>query len=159
MNIKKKARKMRSCGHCGGVFAVDPRLGKRHRFCALPACRRAGHERARVRWLKQNGGKAYHRGRAAIERVKAWRGTHPLYWRRRKTGGSAKPTRSVLAKALTAAIGNDALHETIDMPLALVVGLVSHITKSTLHEAIAKELGRLMLRGHEILRRTTDESA
>jgi len=159
MNAKKNARKTRKCACCGGVFVVEPRLGKRHRFCALPACRRAGHARARARWLKQNGGKAYHRGRASIERVQDWRRAHPRYWRRGRKSNSANAMRSLIAKAVAAAIGNDALQETIDMPLALVVGLVSRITKSTLHETIAKEVGRLMLRGHEILRAIADESA
>ena len=41
MKAKKRKPVLRHCAHCGQPFAVDPRVGKLHRYCSAPASAKA----------------------------------------------------------------------------------------------------------------------
>jgi len=143
----------RRCAHCGIQFAVNPRLGKRHRFCTKRECAQASRRTARRKWLRKNGGKAYYLGTENNDRVRGWRQNHPQYWK--KKGGSARSRSSefTLTKELAAMMRYVALQDTIDTRLALEIGIISELSGAALQDTIAKEIRRLMLRGYAILRR------
>lgn len=141
----------RCCAHCGQAFTINPRLGRRHRFCAKPACQRVRRALNQRRWLKRNGGRGYYAGQANADRVRHWRKSHPGYWRRGR-----RPVRAqlgaVASKRLAAAVKLVALQNSIDANLALKIGLISEVTGTALQDSIAKHLRELILRGYAILR-------
>lgn len=141
----------RRCAHCGQAFVIDPRVGSRHRFCPKPECHRASHSIAQKKWLQKNGGKDYFSGATSLSRVRDWRQKHPQYWRK-KTDQENGVSGAIISKKLATVLRYVALQDTIDTNLALKIGIVSHLTGSALQDTIAKEIRRLMLRGHAILR-------
>lgn len=149
---KHQPKLTKPCAHCGHRFTINPRVGHRHRFCAKPDCTRASRASARKRWLRKNGGRKYFGGKENTDRVRTWRQQHPLYWRRETRVQRSKRNGFVISKQLSAVLRSVALQDTIDTHLALKIGIISHLTGAALQDAIAKELRRLMLRGHAILR-------
>lgn len=149
---KHPHKKSKPCAHCGHRFIINPRVGSRHRFCAKPDCVRASRASARRRWLRKNGGRKYFGGKENTERVRTWRHRHPRYWRRESRVRRSRHNKFVLTKQLSSVLRYVALQDTIDTHLALKIGIISHLSGATLQDTIAKELKRLMLRGHAILR-------
>ncbi|MDP1579572.1 MAG: hypothetical protein Q8M02_04805 [Candidatus Didemnitutus sp.] len=151
--MKKRHQKTtRHCAHCGHRFLINPRVGHRHRHCDKPECRRVSRARARKRWLKKNGGRKYFDRLDNTDRVRTWRKHNPHYWRREVRVQMAKSKQFVLTKRLSAALRFVTLQDSIDTHLALKIGIISDLCGTTLQDTIAKELRRLMLRGHAILR-------
>lgn len=150
--MNKHHTRTKPCAHCGHRFHINPRVGRRHRFCAKPECRRISRAKARKRWLKKNGGRRYFDGDDNAERVRSWRKRNPGYWRRESRAQAAKPKKFTLTKRLAAALRFVALQDSIDSDLALKIGIISELCGATLQDTIARELRRLMLRGDAILR-------
>jgi hypothetical protein len=142
----------RCCVHCEQRFNINPRLGARHRYCAKPDCMRASRANARKRWLRKNGGRKYYGGKENTDRVRTWRQQHPRYWRRETRVQRSRRHGFVLTKRLASVLRYVALQDSIDTHLALTIGIISHLSGAALQDTIAKELRRLMLRGHAILR-------
>ena len=86
------------------------------------------------------------------DRVRTWRDQHPRYWRRKSRIQRSKRNGFVLTKRLSSVLRYVALQDTIDTHLALKIGIISHVSGATLQDTIARELRRLMLRRHAILR-------
>ena len=151
--MKKHHRNQtRRCAHCGHRFSIDPRVGKRHRYCAKPACARIRQIKGRKRWLRKNGGRKYFRGIQNTDRVRTWRKKNPRYWRRESRILRARRNDFALSKSLSSALRYVALQDMIDTHLALKIGIISHLSGATLQDTIAKEIRRLTLLGHAILR-------
>lgn len=149
---KHQPKLTKPCAHCGHRFTINPRVGHRHRFCAKPECARASRASARKRWLRKNGGRKYFDGKENTERVRTWRHRHPRYWRRKTRVQRSRRNGFVFTRRLASVLRYVALQDTIDTHLALKIGIISHLSGATLQDTIAKELRRLMLRGHAILR-------
>ena len=153
--MSNRPRRSRSCAHCGRRFVVNPRVGKRHRFCSHPACARASRRVAQQKWLKhwleQSGGEPYFSGETNAENVRAWRARHPQYWKR--TDGRKRRPRAALRLTgrLKSAMTCVALQDTIAPRLALEIGIISRLSGATLQDAIAGEIRATMLRGYAIL--------
>jgi hypothetical protein len=117
----------RRCAHCGQRFIVNPRLGKRHRFCSQPDCVHASRANARKKWLRKNGGKAYFVGRQLrpknLDRVLRWRARNPGYWRRTHLEKLALHPQIALPKKICIAMRNVSLQDTIDTRSALEIAL------------------------------------
>ncbi len=154
MKTHRHRNHTRRCAHCGLPFAINPRLGKRHRFCTKPECAQASRRKARKNWLRKNGGKAYYLGKNNNDRVRGWRRSHPRYWKRKGASARSRSSGFTLTKQLAAAMRYVALQDTIDTRLALEIGIISQLSGAALQDTIAKEIRRLMLRGYAILRRT-----
>ena len=152
---KHPTKKTRLCAHCGHRFNINPRVGSRHRYCTKPDCVRISRATARKRWLRKNGGRRYFDRTDNTERVRTWRNKHPGYWRRESRVQRSRHHKFKLTKRLATALRYVALQDSIDTHLALKIGLISALSGATLQDAIAKELRRLMLRGHAILRGKT----
>ena len=145
------SKQSRDCAHCGAPFAINPRVGRRHRYCARPECVRISQAVSRRKWLTQNGGKTYYLNANAKDRVRTWRQDNPQYWKKKVGGKRAQETEFVVTKKLRAILRDVALQDLIDTNLALKIGIISHLTGTALQDVIAKEIRRLMLRGHAIL--------
>jgi hypothetical protein len=152
MNNHRHHNRSRRCLHCGQPFQVNPRLGRRHRFCAQPACSKASRRASRKKWLKKNGGRRYFSGKENGDRVRSWRQRHPRYWQRGSARKPAKGLKSRLTKKLASVMRCVALQDSIDARLALEIGLISAISGAALQDTIATEMRRLIMRGYAILR-------
>ena len=69
----------RTCASCGESFVPDPRNARHQRYCAQPACRAVSKRASQAKWLAKPENRNYHRGAAAVARVRAWRQAHPGY--------------------------------------------------------------------------------
>jgi hypothetical protein len=116
---KHRHKKTRCCAHCGQPFIVNPRIGKRHRFCTKPACAEVSHYVANKRWLRRNGGKAFHRGDEAINRVHNWRETHPRYWKRTRQTKRGRHTYFMITKPDRTSAGDDAIWRHAMTPIGI----------------------------------------
>lgn len=152
MSAGHRPKSKRPCAHCGEQFVVNPRLGKRHRFCSRSACAQASRRAAQQKWLKKNGGNSYFAGKKSVEKVRAWRERHPGYWKRTNRHQGRQPGAFRLTRKLKAALRNVALQDVIDTRLALEIGIISRLSGVALQDAIAREIRATMLRGNAILR-------
>lgn len=146
MKGTKKNQVIRHCAHCGRKFEVNPRLGRRHRFCSQPECAHASHLKSDRKWRCSPKGLEYFKGWVNAEHVRTWRKEYPGYWRR-----NGKLSGITLDKSLVAVLREFALQDSIDTHLALLVGLVAKVSNLALQDTIAFELRQIMLRGHGIL--------
>ena len=78
--------------------------------------------------------------------VQEWRKSHPDYWRR---PGRLAGIR--LDATLASVLKETALKDSIDTHLALLIGLIAHVSNLALQDTIAFEIRRLILLGHGIL--------
>jgi hypothetical protein len=124
---KHHHKSTRRCAQCGQRFLVNPRLGKRHRFCPKPSCVRASRASARKKWLRKNGGKDYFIGRQMrpknLDRVLRWRARNPGYWRRTRLEKLALQPQIALPKKICTAMRYVSLQDTIDTRFALEIAL------------------------------------
>jgi len=141
----------RLCANCGKPFVVDPRVGKRHRFCSLPACVKVSRREAQKKW-RNAGGKAYLTSEENVRQVREWRKLHPLYWKRTRQQKGRRPAPLRISRRLATVLRSVALEDVIDSRLALEIGMISRLSGAALQDAIAAELRATMLRGYAILR-------
>lgn len=153
MKPKKQKQVLRNCAHCGQPFVVEPRVGKHHRFCAAPACRRASQAAAWEKYRKNNAERE-----GAVARVQVWRENNPRYWRRTKRAKGRKRPQFRLTEHWLAKIKFDALRDTIDTFFTLGSEMAVRLTPVALRDTMAKKLQRARLRGHEILRLIQEDS-
>ena len=116
-------KQTRRCAHCGQRFTINPRVGKRHRFCAKAECIKTSRIVARKRWLRK-GGRQYFGGSVDTQRVRTWRQMNPKYWRRRSRIRRRRRSDYVLTKSLAATLRYVALQDLIDTHLALKIGMI-----------------------------------
>jgi hypothetical protein len=143
------------CLHCGASFIPNPRLRVPQFYCRKPACAKASHRAAQEKWASKRSNRDHFKGRENVDRVRAWRAAHPHYWRDRRCRERARRAQFCLGKKLYGIARKLALQDSIDSQFSLVVGLVSHLSGHALQDTIAKEIRRLMLLGHGILRQST----
>jgi hypothetical protein len=156
VSAHRRPQQLRSCAHCDRPFAVNPRLGKRHRCCARPECVRARQGAAQKKWLKkwrkEHGGESYFAGRKNAENMRAWRRRHPQHQKRTRRHQGARSGAFRLTRKLKAALRFVALQDTIDTRLALKIGIISRLSGAALQDTIASEMRATMLLGRAILR-------
>jgi hypothetical protein len=81
-----------------------------------------------------------------LVRIQEWRAANPGYWRRRVRIG-----RYRISGDLAEVVREFALQDMIDAHFSLVVGLVSHLSGTTLQDEIASEIRRITMLGHGML--------
>jgi hypothetical protein len=151
-----KRRRRRKCLCCGEWYRVDPRNVRHQRYCSRPACRKASKATRQRRWLSKPENQDYFRGAEHLVRVRAWRSTHPGYWRR----GGAKAaialqddscTQGVEVPSESAPLAAHALQDVFLAQPAVLIGLIAHITDSALQDDIVQSTRRLLQLGQDIL--------
>ena len=170
----------RTCASCGEGFCPDPRNARHQRYCARPACRAASKRASQAKWLAKPENRNYHRGAAAVARVRAWRQAHPGYSRRKVAVPIAAPaalpvspdrlpvdaavtTASALQSACNAAASlpvrsGAPLHDLMGSPLQeiltdqpyVLIGLIGHLWDCALQEDIVSAGARLLQLGRDI---------
>jgi hypothetical protein len=106
--------------------------------------------------MKRPENRDYYRGPHQVQRVQAWRKTHPGYWkkRRRKAQGALPDDCSAqvaIPQADTARLTGVALPDDWFSQPAVVVGLVAGLTGSALPDEIAHSLRKFQAHGQIIL--------
>ena len=149
----KKAKIRRRCFNCGSQFEVNPRIGRKHRHCAAPACRRASKRTSQERWLRKPENAGYFKGPANALRAKLWRAANP-----KKRTQTQRTMQRLMDPALAAALKSCGVQDLNERHLALVLGLVSRLARGREQETIAREIRRLMFAGYAVLR-GPDESS
>lgn len=149
----------RTCVSCGESFIPDPRNTRHQRYSAQPACRAASKRASQAKWLARPENRDYHRGPAAVARVRAWRQAHPGYSRRKAAVPVADPA-PLQADPATAASASQGvcnapqgslpiasgapLQDVMGSPLQeilaaqpyVLIGLISHLLDCALQEAM-----------------------
>ena len=144
------------CLHCKEFFVADCRNRGRQRYCARPECRAASKAASQRRWSAKEANRDYFRGADNVRRVQEWRRRHPGYWRRKGSGaGDALqdpcPAQAPGDQGSAAQETPGALQDLWLLQPAVLVGLISTMTGSTLQEDIARSARSFLARGHDIL--------
>ncbi len=84
----------RRCLCCQKLFASDPRLRHRQKYCSEPDCRAASKRSSQRRWLRKPENHEYFRGAQHVDRVQAWRAQNPEYGRKPPVNG--KPLQEMI---------------------------------------------------------------
>lgn len=150
-----KRGRRRKCLCCGGLFRPDSRNRWHQRYCSQPACRKASKAASQRRWLAKPDNRDYFRGPENVARVQAWRATHPGYWRRGRNSALAlqdlSRVQAIEPQSNPATLANPALQEVLAAQPAVLIGLIAHISDSTLQEDIALAWRKLLQLGQDIL--------
>lgn len=149
-------QRRRKCRHCGELLRPDPRNLRHQRFCSKPPCRRASKAESQRRWLAKPDNRDYFRGPENVERVRAWRTTHPGYWRRSSPNTRSTLQEHSLAQAAdnpneSASLTNAPLQELSRAQPLVLMGLIAQLTGATLQEDIASASRRLQHLANDIL--------
>lgn len=140
------------CLCCEELFIADVRNRGRQKYCGKPMCRAAGKAARQRRWLAKPANRNYFREADHAARVRAWQHAHPGYWRntsryKRRTLQDAHAVQVIERPADNAAALQDALR----LQGPVLIGLIAHLSDSTLQEDIAQTSRRLLQLGQDIL--------
>jgi hypothetical protein len=148
------------CLCCGEIFTADVRNRGRQKYCSKPACRAAGKAARQRRWREQPQNQDYFRGPVHVERVRVWRAAHPGYWRshRRRKPTTLQDThvpqlieQTELFAQCPPASAPPALQDALSLQGPVLIGLIAHLTDSTLQDSIVVTVRRLLQLGQDIL--------
>jgi hypothetical protein len=165
------------CANCHQPFRPDPRNAWHQRFCQADACRAASKAASQQRWLAKPENRDYFRGPDNVARVRTWREAHPGYARR--TGAPQRPAPAPAASPAAASsaplqevvptqvldtqeefyppevpsgvVAQQALQDLLQQQPVVLIGLLAHLSDSTLQDDIAQAGRRLLQLGHDVL--------
>src|SRR5580658_4475608 len=142
------------CLCCGDNFTVDVRNRGRQKYCAKKACRAAGKAARQRRWLDQPANQNYFRGPVHVERVRAWRASHPGYWRAHRRDSGVALQEALMPQLIETALKVDdpsalALQDALQAQGPVLIGLIAHLSDSTLQDDIASTARGLLQLGQD----------
>ena len=141
------------CRICGDLFAADARNRKRQKYCPKPVCKAAGKAARQRRWLAKPQNQNYFREADNAARVREWQRAHPGYWRntaryRARTLQDAHRAQVIEAVTQSATL---TLQDALRWQGPVLIGLIAHLSDSTLQADIAATSRRLLQLGQDIL--------
>ena len=149
------------CLHCHTFFKPNPRSKGRQKFCSIPECRKASKAASQKKWLQKPQNKNYFRGSENIQRVQQWRSKNPGYW---KTLQQSLDNRLPLQEPLitqdtdiqgkTGVLNANALQDVLMAQPTVLIGLIAHLTGSTLQDDIVQSGLKLRELGEDLLHNT-----
>jgi hypothetical protein len=142
-----------NCLCCGEIFTVDVRNRGRQKYCSKAPCRAASKAARQRRWRDKPENREYFRGPENVERVRRWRAANPGYWRSHQ-----RRTRIALQDALIAQdvekpkdLSTRALQDALQYQGPVLIGLIAHLSHSSLQDSIAATTRGLLQLGQDIL--------
>ena len=154
-----KCKRRRKCRCCGALYRPDYRNRSHQKYCDLPACRIASRRVSQHRWLAKPKNHDYHHGSGQVDRVRAWRKTHPGYWRAKPVAlqdlCSMQDVKLQQDTSELVAENSSKARPLQDLCLAqdpLFIGFMSILT-DTLQDDIAPLVARFQTHGQLILRK------
>lgn len=147
------SKRTSKCLCCAQFFVADVRNRGRQKYCAKPSCRAAGKAARQRRWLAKPENQNYFREADHAARVREWQHAHPGYWRnttryQRRTLQDAHPVQVIEQPEDSATL---ALQDALRLQGPVLIGLIAHLSDSTLQEDIAHTSRRLLQLGRDIL--------
>ena len=177
MDLSKRCK----CANCHQRFRADARNAWHQRYCKEAACRAASKAASQRRWLDKPENHDYFCGPGQVARVRAWREEHPGYGRRAATSplqprlplapssaasdvpAAAAPLQDLVRTQVFDAHGKSeylaaseparptALQDLLQQQPIVLIGLLAHLSASTLQDDIALAGRRLLQLGHDVL--------
>jgi hypothetical protein len=148
----------RKCLHCQIFFKPDPRSKGRQTFCSLSDCQHASKKASQKKWLKKPQNQTYFCGPDNVRRVQLWREKNPGYSKKPpSTSGTQKPLQETLIaqgtenKEETAVLKQDPLQDLLMAQPSVLIGLIAHLTGSTLQDDIVRTGQKLQELGEDFL--------
>jgi hypothetical protein len=145
--------KRRKCLCCEELFRPHPRSRGRQKYCGQPVCRAASKAASQSRWLAKPENAGYFSGPHHVDRVRAWRAAHPGYWQSVIPPTAAPLQDLILSQVIDPELNSTtlALQEISRAQSPVLIGLIAHLTGSTLQETILESSRRLLQLGQDIL--------
>ena len=154
----------RKCVHCHVFFKPDPRSKGRQTFCSLTDCRQASKKASQKKWLQKPQNQHYFSGPENVQRVRLWRGKNPGYSKRSQIASSApKPLQDSLIaqdtenKEETEILKQDPLQDLLMAQPSVLIGLIAHLTGSTLQDDIVRSGQKLQELGEDFLSQSNSD--
>lgn len=152
-------KRTRKCLHCRTFFQPDARNARHQQYCSKPECRCASKRASQRRWLSKPDNQDYFKGPDQVDRVRAWRRAHPQYWKRSgaQAEHSGEPLQDVLLTQLvdlqkkTENFVDAALQDLLMAQPLVLLGLIAHLTHSTLQDDIAATGWQMLRLGQDVL--------
>ncbi|MCU7951358.1 MAG: hypothetical protein KZQ69_15360 [gamma proteobacterium symbiont of Bathyaustriella thionipta] len=149
------------CLHCHTFFKPNPRSKGRQKFCSAPECRKTSKAASQKKWLRKPQNKNYFRGPENVHRVQQWRSRNPKYWKTvQKSLDNHLPLQDSLItqvtniKEKTGDLNAIALQEVLMAQPTVLIGLIAHLTGSTLQDDIVQSGLKLRELGEDLLHNT-----
>jgi hypothetical protein len=147
------SKRATKCLCCGELFIADVRNRGRQKYCTKPPCRSAAKAARQRRWLAKPENQNYFREADHAARVREWQHAHPGYWRntrryKRRTLQDAHTVQVIERPEDSATL---ALQDALRLQGPVLIGLIAHLSDSTLQEDIAQTSRRLLQLGQDIL--------
>ena len=141
------------CLCCGDLFKADVRNCRRQKYCPKRACRAAGKAARQRRWLAKPANQNYFREADNAARARAWQHAHPGYWRNTARYKSCTLQDALAAQAIEPITESAslALQDALRLQGPILIGLIAHLSDSTLQDDIAQTSRRLLQLGQDIL--------
>ena len=148
----KRARRRR-CLCCHELFKPDSRNRRHQRYCCKPACQCASHIASQHRWLTKAENRDYFRGPIHVARVQAWRRAHPDYGARAGLHLRSALQDDSCAQLIDSSFDSAilALQDVISAQPLVLIGLIAHLTRSSLQDDIVLASRRLLELGRDVL--------
>ena len=148
----------RKCLHCHTFFKPHPRSKGRQKYCSKPDCQKASKHASQKKWLKKTQNQDYFRGPENVQRVQQWRSKHPGYSRKRRSGSDTPSSlqdplmmQSTDNKEENPILKPDPLQELLIAQPFVLIGLIAHLTGSTLQDDIVQTSQKLRQLGEDFL--------
>jgi hypothetical protein len=151
------------CLCCGDNFTVDVRNRGRQKYCPKKTCRAAGKAARQRRWLGKPENRDYFRGPVHVERVRTWRAGHPGYWRAHRRDPGIALQDALRPQVVENIEKHDdpsvyALQDALSAQGPVLIGLIAHLSDSTLQDDIANTARGLLQLGQDILARKVSDA-
>lgn len=148
----------RKCLHFHHFFNPNPRSKGRQQFCSDSECRKVSKKASQKKWLQKPQNQHYFCGPENVLRVQLWRDKNPSYSKKLvSASGITQPLQDPLIMQGTEKNGgievlkHDALQDLLMAQPSVLIGLITHLTGSTLQDDIVRTGQKLRELGEDFL--------
>ena len=148
----------RKCLCCHTFFTPHVRSKGRQKYCSQSDCQKASKRASQQKWLQKSQNIDYFSGPENVRRVQQWRANNPGY---SKKASHSSPDKPPLQDDLIAQViekqeqkpapEQQALQEIITSQPVVLIGLIAHLTGSTLQDDIVRTGRKLRELGEDLL--------
>ena len=153
----RKRINKRKCQVCKEYYCPDFRNVRHQKTCPKAECRKARCAASQRKWSRKPENRDYWKGPNHVKRVQQWRKQNPGYRAQTKPRKRSSPLQddcfleTAHNKEDAALIVNPALQDLLIEQHALLVGLISLISGSTLQDDIGQQTREILQRGQDVL--------
>ena len=153
----RKRINKRKCQVCKEYYLPDFRNSHHQKTCAKAECRKVRCAASQSKWSRKPENRDYWKGPNHVKRVQHWRKQNPGYRAQTKPRKRPSPLQDdcfpepAHNKEDAALIVDPALQDLLIEQSALIVGLISLISGSTLQDDIGQQTRQILQRGQDVL--------